>query len=154
MARTKQEVREMLGLDEDPSDELMQLLAETGDESRPARGPRPAVARATFADLTAGLDEGRTERAEARMAKKVGELFAMAREEAGLSLQGAGNAIGVSKARTQQLEQSTNTQISTLHRYAAALGYDLIIGLQPTVAGRKPLQMAFPAAEAPKAAIA
>lgn len=138
MAQTKQQVQANLNLSTEPTDELMELLAELGD-SDVVEGPMAAGAGRTYSpkEIERIVIEG-----------TVGDLVAHARAEAHASLATIGKSAGVTRARVQQVEQSANVEIFTLVRIAAACGYDVNITLEPQVYGRRPLSTTLSAVTA------
>jgi hypothetical protein len=128
--KTKEQVRQELGLDGVPSDEFMQILGEVGDEPI-VTGPRIGEVAQPYSPA-----EIKDELADALVAQTVGELLARARAEAGLSLREVGTGAGVSRGRIQQLETKENIEVATLARVAEALGYGLEIRLVPETEGR------------------
>ncbi len=58
-----------------------------------------------------------------------GELLARAR--GGRTLASIGEKVGVTRARIQQLERSTNIEIATFVRVAKACGYEVSVHLRP-----------------------
>ncbi len=74
---------------------------------------------------------------EAILAQSVSEMLSRARAESELSLQEAGNELGVTRGRIFQLEQpDANLELKTLVRYAHSLGYDLELRLEPKEVGK------------------
>ncbi len=118
-----------LQLDSEPTDEFMSLLAELGD-SDVVRGPDVPVALRSYtpAEIEQIVIDGTT-----------GDLLARARSEAGRSLASIGEEVGVTRARIQQLEQSTNIEIATFVRVAEACGYQVSLNLRPVRPDRRPL---------------
>lgn len=129
MQRTKTQVQTDLNLATEPTDELMQLLAQLGD-SDVVEGPLSAAEGKGYSpeDIEGIVVEG-----------TIGDLIARARAEAHASLAAIGKSAGVTRARVQQLEHSANVEISTLVRIAAACGYDVSITLEPHANNRRPL---------------
>ena len=123
--RTKEEVQQELGLDELPDDEFMDLLREAGEEEI-VSGVSPVEEDGYTPE------EIRDELSEAIVAKNVGEMISNIREQAGISLREAAEAIGVSHSRIQQLENSDNIEIGTLARVAVGLGFQVKISLEPS----------------------
>lgn len=125
----KAAVRAALQLDSEPTDEFMSLLAELGD-GEVASGPDAPVALRSYtpAEIEEIVIDGRT-----------GDLLARARSEAGRSLASIGEEVGVTRARIQQLEQSTNIEIATFVRVAEACGYQVSLNLRPVQPDRRPL---------------
>lgn len=126
--RTAHAWKEKLNLDEAPDAELMALLEESSDE---------AVGEATN-HLAGGIAEPWTVNqikevvAGAVLEHTVGELLRRARHNSRLTLADVGARLGVSKGRVSQLEKANvNLELKTLARTAAALGYDLVVGLKP-----------------------
>lgn len=122
--KSKEEVRDALGLDELPDDEFMRLLEEVGEEET-VTGVSPVEGEGYTPEAIRG------ELRDALVAKSVGDLIASARSQAGSSLRRAGEAVGVSHSRIQQLEASENLEVSTLVRVAAGLGFRVKISLEP-----------------------
>lgn len=122
--KTKEEVRNLLGLADLPDDEFMELLEAAGDEGI-VTGVPPVDGE--------GYDpeDIRTEFQEALVAETVGDLLAQARDQSGASMRRAGRAIGLSHSRIQQLEGSENLEVATLVRVAAGLGFRVKISLEP-----------------------
>ena len=148
----KAEVRAALQLDSEPDDEFMALLAEVGEGDVAAgpmvpihaRGYTPdeiedVVINATTGELLArarggpGPEEGRLERARAR---------------GGRTLASIGEKVGVTRARIQQLERSTNIEIATFVRVAKACGYEVSVHLRPLRSGFPPLSAVLGAPDA------
>jgi len=132
MRKTRQQVRDDLGLDDLPDDEFMQILAAAGEgpivpgpRSDPAEGHTPRQIAAELSDAIVDTT--------------VGSLLARARAQAGLSLREVGTQAGVTRGRIQQLETSENIELATLVRVADALGYDVQITLVPERSGQPPL---------------
>jgi len=92
-------------------------------------GQTPAL-RAMLEPWT--LERTRTVLEEAYIARSVSEMLSRARAQSDLSLQQAGDEMGVSRGRVFQLEQpDANLELKTLVRYAHTLGYDLELHLEP-----------------------
>lgn len=127
MKKSRQQVRDEVGLDELPDDEFMQLLEEVGEG--------PTVSGPPTGHLRAHEPE---EIAYEIIQGPIGALLGRARAEVGFSLRRTGEGAGVSRGRIQQLEKSDNLEVATLVRVAAALGYRVGISLQPIEAGRQP----------------
>ncbi|MGI9181066.1 MAG: helix-turn-helix domain-containing protein [Longimicrobiaceae bacterium] len=125
MGKTKEEVQRAFGLAEPPDDEFMALVSQLG-EGEVISG----VKRVPGVGYTA--QELAEEFAEAVVADSVGELIAKARKETGRSLRDVGAAVGVSHGRVRELEHSSNVEIATLVRVAAAMGYGVKIVLEPS----------------------
>ena len=66
-----------------------------------------------------------------------GELLARAR--GGRTLASIGEKVGVTRARIQQLERSTNIEIATFVRVANACGYEVSVHLRPLHSDLSPL---------------
>ena len=66
-----------------------------------------------------------------------GELLARAR--GGRTLASIGEKVGVTRARIQQLERSTNIEIATFVRVAKACGYEVSVHLRPLHSDLSPL---------------
>lgn len=122
--KTKEEVRDILGLAELPDDEFMELLEAAGEEETVT-----GVSPVEDGDYTA--DEVRAELQEALVARTVGDLLSQARDQCGASLRRAGRITGLSHSRIQQLEASENLEVATLVRVAAGLGFRVKISLEP-----------------------
>lgn len=99
----------------------MELLAELGDESF-VQGP------ALDGSMRAYTPE---EFEEIIINGTVGDLISRAREESRRTLEEVGRRAGVSRARVQQIERSSNIEVATLVRLAAAMGYRVDISLRP-----------------------
>lgn len=115
----KAEVKEMLQLDSEPTDEFVALLAELGDGDV-AAGPKVLVpARScTPGEIEEIVINGTT-----------GDLLARARGSR--TLASVGEEAGVTRARIQQLERSANIEIATFVRVALACGYEVSVKLRP-----------------------
>jgi hypothetical protein len=123
----KAEVRTALQLDSEPTDEFMTLLAELGD-SDVASGPVVPVPTRSYTpdEIEDVVINGTT-----------GELLARAR--GGRTLASIGEKVGVTRARIQQLERSTNIEIATFVRVAKACGYEVSVHLRPLHSDLSPL---------------
>ena len=66
-----------------------------------------------------------------------GDLLARAR--GGRTLASIGEKVGVTRARIQQLERSTNIEIATFVRVAKACGYEVSVHLRPLRSDLSPL---------------
>jgi hypothetical protein len=66
-----------------------------------------------------------------------GDLLARAR--GGRTLASIGEKVGVTRARIQQLERSTNIEIATFVRVAKACGYEVSVHLRPLRPGLPPI---------------
>lgn len=75
-----------------------------------------------------------------------GELLARAR--GGRTLASIGEKVGVTRARIQQLERSTNIEIATFVRVAKACGYEVSVRLRPLRPGLPPLSAVLGAPDA------
>ncbi len=75
-----------------------------------------------------------------------GELLAQAR--GGRTLASIGEKVGVTRARIQQLERSTNIEIATFVRVAKACGYEVSVRLRPLRPGLPPLSAVLGAPDA------
>jgi hypothetical protein len=122
--KTKEEVRDILGLAELPDDEFMELLEAAGEEET-VTGVRPVEEEGYSPEKL------RAELQEALVARTVGDLLSKAREQSGASLRRAGRVLGLSHSRVQQLEASENLEVATLVRVAAGLGFRVRISLEP-----------------------
>lgn len=122
--KTKEEVRDILGLAELPDDEFMELLEAAGGEET-VTGVSPVGGEGyTPKELHAEFQE-------ALVARTVGDLLSQARDQSGASLRRAGRVLGLSHSRVQQLEASENLEVATLVRVAAGLGFRVKISLEP-----------------------
>jgi DNA-binding phage protein len=123
----KAEVRAALQLDSEPTDEFMTLLAELGDGDV-ASGPVVPVPTRSYTpdEIEEVVINGTT-----------GELLARAR--GGRTLASIGEKVGVTRARIQQLERSTNIEIATFVRVAKACGYEVSVHLRPQHSDLPPL---------------
>ncbi len=123
----KAEVRTALQLDSEPTDEFMTLLAELGDGDV-ASGPVVPVPTRSYTpdEIEDVVINGTT-----------GELLARAR--GGRTLASIGEKVGVTRARIQQLERSTNIEIATFVRVAKACGYEVSVHLRPLHSDLSPL---------------
>jgi len=74
----------------------------------------------------------------------VGRLLARAREQEGKALEAVGAAAGVTRARIQQIENSTNLELATLVKVASALDYRVGIRLEPVDRTRAALVTELP----------
>ena len=83
------------------------------------------------------LDSGPDEIEEVVINATTGELLACAR--GGRTLASIGEKVGVTRARIQQLERSTNIEIATFVRVAKACGYEVSVHLRPLHADLSPL---------------
>jgi hypothetical protein len=132
----KAEVRAALQLDSEPDDEFMALLAEVG-EGDVAAGPMvPIHARGYTPDEIEDVVINGT----------TGELLAQAR--GGRTLASIGEKVGVTRARIQQLERSTNIEIATFVRVAKACGYEVSVHLRPLHSDLSPLSAVLGAPDA------
>ena len=122
--KTKEEVRDILGLAELPDDEFMELLEAAGEEET-VTGVAPVE------DGGQSAEEVHTEFQEALVARTVGDLLSQARDQSGASLRRAGRSLGLSHSRIQQLEASENLEVATIVRVAAGLGFRVKISLEP-----------------------
>ena len=75
-----------------------------------------------------------------------GELLARAR--GGRTLASIGEKVGVTRARIQQLERSTNIEIATFVRVAKACGYEVSVHLRPLHSDLSPLSAVLSAPDA------
>jgi DNA-binding phage protein len=75
-----------------------------------------------------------------------GELLARAR--GGRTLASIGEKVGVTRARIQQLERSTNIEIATFVRVAKACGYEVSVHLRPLHSDLSPLSAVLGAPDA------
>ncbi len=124
---TPADVQAALQMSTLPDDEFMALLAELGD------GP--------FVDGPALDDSARAytpeELEEIVINGTVGDLVATMRQESHCTLEEVGSRAGVTRARIQQIEQSSNIQVATLVRLAGAMGYRVGISLRPMDSSRR-----------------
>lgn len=127
--RTAADVQAGLQLRTAPDDEFMALLAEVGDADF-VEGP--PMARGGRAYTPEELEE-------LVITGTVGDLLATARQESQRTLEDVGDQAGVTRARVQQIEHSSNIQIATLVRLADAMGYRVGISLAPKEGDRRPL---------------
>jgi hypothetical protein len=105
----------------------MTLLAELGDGDVAAGPVVPIPARGYTPDEIEDVVINAT----------TGELLAQAR--GGRTLASIGEKVGVTRARIQQLERSTNIEIATFVRVAKACGYEVSVRLRPLRSGLPPL---------------
>lgn len=138
MTQSKQQVQANLNLATEPSDELMQLLAELGDGDV-VEGPLAATEGKTYTP---------DEIEEIVINGTVGDLLAHARDEAHATMAAIGQFAGVTRARVQQLENSSNVEVATLVRFAAACGYEVKLTLQPVQKERRQLSATLSAVPA------
>lgn len=122
--KSKEDVKNALGLDELPDDEFMRLLDEVGGEET-VTGVAPVEGEGYTPEAI------REELRDALVANRLGEMIAAARSQAGLSLRQVAELVGVSHSRIQQLEMSDNLEVSTLVRVASGLGFRVKISLEP-----------------------
>lgn len=127
MKKSKAEIQVDLRLASPPDDEFMRLLDEVGDED--------VVAGPALGDEVRSYSADEVETIVLNGA--VGSLLAHARAEADHSMRDVGTETGVTRARIGQIEQSTNIEVATLVRFAAACGYDVNIVLKPVQPGRR-----------------
>ncbi len=132
----KAEVRAALNLDSDPDDEFMALLAEVGEGDVAAGPVAPIHARGYTPDEIEDVVINAT----------TGELLARAR--GGRTLASIGEKVGVTRARIQQLERSTNIEIATFVRVAKACGYEVSVHLRPLRPGLPTLSAVLGAPDA------
>ena len=132
----KAEVRAALQLDSEPTDEFMTLLAELGDGDVAAGPVVPVPARSYTPD----------EIEEVIINGTTGDLLARAR--GGRTLASIGEKVGVTRARIQQLERSTNIEIATFVRVAKACGYEVSVHLRPLRSDLSPLSAVLGAPDA------
>ena len=125
-------VRKQLNLDETPDAEFMALL-----EEAMASSEVPVVPSGT-------IDTTVDELLEICISGSVGRLLARAREQEGKALEAVGAAAGVTRARIQQIENSTNLELATLVKVASALGYRVGIRLEPVDRTRAALVTELP----------
>jgi hypothetical protein len=122
--KSKEEVRDLLGLAALPDDEFMDLLRAAGAEETVTGVP-------PIEDEGYTPEELRAEFREALVARTVGDLLSHARDQSGASLRQVGQMVGLSHSRIQQLEASENLEVATLVRVAAGLGFRVKISLEP-----------------------
>ena len=166
------EVRAALQLDSEPTDEFMTLLAELGEPLLSSTLLLPGqevpfsdahdirdrlerrvdlvidagacdVVPSTVIDMTYTPDEIE----DVVVNATTGELLARAR--GGRTLASIGEKVGVTRARIQQLERSTNIEIATFVRVAKACGYEVSVHLRPLHSGFPPLSAVLGAPDAP-----
>jgi hypothetical protein len=141
--RTKKAVKASMQLDQLPDDEFMTLLDAVGD-GPVVEGPSPSTGVVSYTPrrIRDEIDVGLVDAG-------IGDLLARARAETGWTLREVGRTSGVTYGRVQQLEKSTNIEIATLVRMAAALGYAVRIEFVPDRPGAAHLsaQLARPVAE-------
>ena len=132
----KAEVRTALQLDSEPTDEFMTLLAELGDGDVASGPVVPVPTRSYTPDEIEDVAINGT----------TGELLARAR--GGRTLASIGEKVGVTRARIQQLERSTNIEIATFVRVAKACGYEVSVHLRPLHSDLSPLSAVLSAPDA------
>jgi DNA-binding phage protein len=132
MMKTEQ-LRAELNLSKLPSDELVQLMEEFG-EDEVVQGPIE----------THGRSYTPQEIETVVIAGPIGQLVASAVQATGVSRAAIGRSAGVTRARIQQLEHSENVELSTLARIAHACGYLLEVTFTPQVENRPRLSTTLP----------
>ena len=96
-------------------------------------GSKPVVPSVTAEEIRARVAEAAVERA-------LGDALERARASRGLSLAQVASRLGVSAPRVFQIEHAeSNLELSTLLRYAGALGYDVTLTLTPSDGDGEPI---------------
>lgn len=73
-----------------------------------------------------------------------GALLAQAKAHAGRSLSEIGKRAGLTKQRVAAILESENLEVDTIARLAAAMGYELVIGLRAVTPNLPDLQVVLP----------
>jgi transcriptional regulator with XRE-family HTH domain len=123
----------------------MQLM--TGPRKRVAGAARPRrESRPTLIEELEASPKHAQELAAARFAMSVDAALVAALEQAGVSKADLADILGVSaSAASQVFDSEGNLRVSTIARYARALGYQAALQMYPVAPGALPLHLETPA---------
>lgn len=126
--RTSQEWQMVLGLEESPDAELLELLNETAGLESASFTAADAVSAGIAFELNPDALEGHIE--EMFIAETVGEALCTARGVHKIGVREAARRLDVSGAQIVKIEQGCNSKVGTIGKYAEVIGFSACLTLR------------------------